>query len=255
MDMEKQLIVVILAGGNGKRMESHKNTHAVLEEVGEVPMLARIVNEAARLLPRKMIIVVNENELKVRAEMRKHSIQYEIEYINQGPALGTGYALNCCKNRIKRYNNAQTLIIPGNMPLVTHKIMAEIVKKEGDVKIPYIKTDEAGDRDRLKIVKNKFSKVITRQECCAKDLSIDTCCIGIYCIDNMLLCSNVQFIQSYCNSNEEPIEEVLNIIKKREDIEINILKIQLIHHIKIKSIRTNEELKDINNYVAALSLI
>ena len=79
--MEKQLIVEIMAGGNGKRMESHKNSHAVIEEVGEVPMVARVVNQVARLLPRKLIVVVNENELKVRAELQKHSIEDDIEYM------------------------------------------------------------------------------------------------------------------------------------------------------------------------------
>tara|TARA_Y100000389_G_C17449688_1_gene513909 strand:- start:710 stop:1471 length:762 start_codon:yes stop_codon:yes gene_type:complete len=253
--MEKQLIVVIMAGGNGKRMESNKNSHAVIEEVGEVPMVARVVNQAARLIPRKLIVVVNENELKVRAELRKHAIEDDIEYINQGPSLGTGYAINMCRHKLKKYNNAQTLIVPANMPLVTTKIMSEIVKKSGDIKIPYIKKENAGDMDRIKIVKGKFSKIITREECCAKDLTNENVCIGMYCIDNMLLCSNVQFIQSYCNSNEEHIEEVINIIKKREQVDINTLKIQLIQHIKVKRIRTPEDLKDINNYVDALSLI
>jgi bifunctional N-acetylglucosamine-1-phosphate-uridyltransferase/glucosamine-1-phosphate-acetyltransferase GlmU-like protein len=141
------------------------------------------------------------------------------------------------------------------MPLVTTKILTEIVKKSGDIKIPYIKKENPCDFDRIKIVKGKFSKIIMREECCAKDLTNENVCIGIYCIDNMLLCSNVQFIQSYCNSNEEHIEEVINIIKKREHVDINTLKIQLIQHIKVKRIRTPEDLKDINNYVDALTLI
>jgi bifunctional N-acetylglucosamine-1-phosphate-uridyltransferase/glucosamine-1-phosphate-acetyltransferase GlmU-like protein len=253
--MEKQLIVIIMAGGNGTRMESHTNTHAILEDVGNVPMVVRIINEAARLLPRKLIVVVNENELKVRESVRKYAATDDIEFINQGPSLGTGHAINMCRPKIKRYNNAQTLIIPGNMPLVTNQIMSDIVAPPGDIKLPYIKTEIRGNNDRVKIVKQKFSKIITRSECCAKDLSIETVCTGMLCIDNTMLFSNVQFIQECYNSNEEHLGEVVNIIKKRENADINLIKIPPIQHIKLKCINTRDELSDINNYVDALSLI
>ena len=185
--MDKQLIVVILAGGEGKRMNSHRRSHAVLEEVGEVPMLIRVINEAAKLLPRKLIVVVNQNELKVKEAVRNHSITDDIEYINQGPSFGTGYALQACKSKLKKYNNAQTLILYGNISLISHKILNEVVKQDGYVKVPYIKTEEPKDRHKLKIHKGKFNKVILNEECSAKELSIETVCIGIYCIDLSLI--------------------------------------------------------------------
>jgi bifunctional N-acetylglucosamine-1-phosphate-uridyltransferase/glucosamine-1-phosphate-acetyltransferase GlmU-like protein len=253
--MEKQLIIIIMAGGSGTRMDSHKDSHAVIEEVGDVPIVVRIINEAARLLPRKLFVVVNENELKVRECVRKYAAIDDVEFINQGPSLGTGHAINMCRSKLRRYNNAQTLIIPGNMALITTQIMTDIVSQPGDIKIPYIITGTPLDQDRIKIVKNKFSKVITRGECCAKDLVLDSVCTGIICSDNMMLVSNIQFIQECYNSIEDHVVEVVNIIKKRETADIVLIKIPIIEHIKVKCIRTQEELIDINNYVDALSLI
>ncbi len=254
--MEKQLIVIILAGGQGHRMCTHKRTHAVLQEVGELPMVVRVINEAAKLIPRKLIVVVNENELAVREAVRDYAIinEDEIEFINQGPSLGTGYAIEACRSKLKKYNNAQTLILFGNIPLVTHKIMNDIVKREGSIKVPYIRTEDPKDRHRIKIYNGKFRRIIVREECSVKELSIDTVCIGIFCIDNMLLCSNIRFVQPMC-SGKYYIEDVVNIINKRDNIEVETLKIQLLHHIKVKSVVNREDLSDINNYVSALTLI
>ena len=253
--MEKQLIIVVMAGGNGTRMESDFHSHALLEKVGEIPMVVKVVNEAAKLLPRKLFIVVNQNELKIRDAVRTYGITEDIEYINQGPSNGTGYAIQTCKDKLKRYNNADTLIISGNMALVSQKILEQVVKEDGDIKIPYIEKDDGGDGDRLKIVKDKFNKIIIREECCAKDLTIKNICIGMYCIDNMLLCSNIQFVTTIFSSNEQHLEEVINIIKKREYSNINIIKLPLLNHIQVKRVRTRKELKEINDYVSALSLI
>lgn len=253
--MEKQLIIVVMAGGNGTRMESGFHSHALLEEVGGIPMVVKVINEAAKLLPRKLFIVVNQNELKIREAVRTYGITEDVEYINQGPSLGTGYAIQTCKNKLKRYNNADTLIVSGNMTLISQKIMEQVVKEHGDIKIPYIEKEDGGDSERLKIVKGKFNKIIVREECCAKDLSIKNVCIGMYCIDNVLLCSNIQFITTIFSSNQQHIEEVINIIKKRESSNINMIKLPLLNHIQVKRVRTRKELDEINDYVSALSLI
>ena len=89
----------------------------------------------------------------------------------------------------------------------------------------------------------------------AKDLSIKNVCIGMYCIDNVLLCSNIQFITTIFSSNQQHIEEVINIIKKRESSNINMIKLPLLNHIQVKRVRTRKELDEINDYVSALSLI
>ena len=253
--MEKQLIIIILAGGNGTRMNSSLHSHALLEYVGGIPMVVRVINESAKLLPRKLFVIVNQNELKIREAVRNFGITENVEFINQGPSLGTGYAIQTCRDRLKKYNNAETLIVPGNMSLITQKIMEQVVKDKGDIKVPYIEKDDAGDETRLKIVKDKFNKIIVREECCAKDLCIKNACIGMYCIDNVLLCSNINFITTLFTTNQQHIEEVINIIKKREHVFINLIKLPLLNHIQVKSIKTKSDLNEINNYVSALSLI
>ena len=75
------------------------------------------------------------------------------------------------------------------------------------------------------------------------------------CIDNVLLCSNIQFVTTIFSSNQQHIEEVINIIKKRESSNINMIKLPLLNHIQVKRVRTRKELDEMNDYVSALSLI
>lgn len=255
MENDKQLIIVILAGGHGTRMESHKTTHALLEEVGGIPILVRVINEASRLNPRKMIVVVGDNDLVVRRACQSYAITSQIEFINQGPALGTGYAIQMCRNKLRRFNGSRTLIISGNAPLITHKIMRDIVDHPGDVIIPYITTDDSGDAHKVKVVKGRFSKMILHDECSVKDLTIKSVGVGIMCVETMALCSNVDFISCVGKSNEYHMEEVVNIIKKREDGGVSVVELPLLHYIKVRRVRTVSELKNIDDYVDALSLI
>lgn len=256
MYMEKQLIIVILAGGEGKRMECNKKSHALLEKVGYVPIIARVVNEAAKLFPRKLFIVVNQNELKIAEALREYAITRDYEFINQGPSNGTGYALQVCRNRLKKYNNANTLIIPGNIPLIKMKLLEQIVQCNSLVNIPYIEKDDPNDDTRLKIVKQCFNKLILRRDCCAKDLNIKTVSIGIYLIDNITLCSNIQFVQTCLFETEEYfIEDIFPLIKKENKGEIKLIKFPLLNHIYLRQVVDQKSLKEVNDYVSALELI
>ena len=91
----KQDIVIIMAGGLGKRMQS--TLPKVLHEVLDKPMLVHVVERALELNPTKIFVVVGKY-LPVIAETLSHyDLIKHVDFINQPQALGTGHAIQCLK--------------------------------------------------------------------------------------------------------------------------------------------------------------
>lgn len=109
------LNIVILAAGKGTRM--HSNTPKVLHEVGGKPILAHVIDCAKALNPSKIIVVYGFGGEIVREAFAHENINQEkIIWVNQAEQLGTGHAVQQAAPYLD--NDAQTLILLGDVPLV-----------------------------------------------------------------------------------------------------------------------------------------
>lgn len=121
----KNLAVIILAAGAGKRMKSP--LAKVLQPIGGTPMLGHVIGTALRLNPRSITVVYGHQGDEVRAAMAKASVTWAL----QAEQLGTGHAVrealpHCAADGV-------ALILYGDTPLITEQTLRDLSSKAANL--------------------------------------------------------------------------------------------------------------------------
>ena len=115
------LNIVILAAGKGTRM--HSSQPKVLHKIGGKAILAHVIDCAKALDPQKIIVVYGFG-----GEIVKDAFALEeITWVNQAEQLGTGHAVQQAEPYLD--DNASTLIMLGDVPLVDVKACEALIEK------------------------------------------------------------------------------------------------------------------------------
>jgi len=134
---DRPLHVVILAAGEGKRMNSTRPK--VLQPVGGRPMLAQLVDATLALDPAAVHVVVGHGADRVRAALEEAG-DPRLGLVVQHQRLGTGHAVEQAMPGVD--DPARVLVLPGDMPLVR----TATLRRFADVTAPLgILTFEADD--------------------------------------------------------------------------------------------------------------
>jgi hypothetical protein len=65
-------------------------------------MIVKIIKECLKLDLNKILIVVGEHEEIIKQTINKFNFNFEISFIKQQPQLGTGHAIMCCMDYLKK---------------------------------------------------------------------------------------------------------------------------------------------------------
>lgn len=108
------LNIVILAAGQGKRMQS--NLPKVLHPIAGRPMLTHVLDSARALGAQCIAIVVGHGAEQVQ---QAYAVQPDLQFALQQPQLGTGHAVLQAVPLLKESDtNDVTVILYGDVPLV-----------------------------------------------------------------------------------------------------------------------------------------
>jgi len=107
------LNVVILAAGMGKRMQS--SLPKVLHRIAGKPMLAHVIDQARRLNPGRIVVVVGHGADQVKAAFAD---QPDLSFVLQSPQQGTGHAVMQAVPQLLDTPESVTLVLYGDVPLV-----------------------------------------------------------------------------------------------------------------------------------------
>ena len=104
-------VIIILAGGLGKRMESE--LPKVCHKFNSIPMIVRVVKESLKIKPLKIFIVVGKYKDVIKKTLSEYNLLEGDSYnfVIQKEALGTGHAVLCAKNNLEEFRNVNTLIL------------------------------------------------------------------------------------------------------------------------------------------------
>ncbi len=108
--MPKPLHIVILAAGQGKRMQS--DLPKVLQQVAGRPMLQHVLELAARTEPECIHVVIGHKSHLVKQQFS----DYDVNWVDQQQQLGTGHAVMQACPDIEA--NARILVLLGDTPLL-----------------------------------------------------------------------------------------------------------------------------------------
>ena len=193
------LNIIILAAGNGKRMQS--NLPKVMHKVGGKTMLEHVLISANKLKPKTINVVVNP-----KIEYIKESfLAYKINWFNQKTQKGTADAVKTVLPSLKK--KEKVLILYADTPLIEYQLLEKFINymPKSNVKVLTVELENPFGYGR--IVREQaedeiISKIIEETEADTKQKSIKECNTGI--------------IFSDVSTLEELISEVKNNNTKKE---------------------------------------
>jgi UDP-N-acetylglucosamine diphosphorylase/glucosamine-1-phosphate N-acetyltransferase len=248
LEKEKGLVVVIMAGGLGKRMES--TLPKVLHKIGKLPMIVHLLIKLRDLEKMhkidKILIVVGKYRDIIQKKISKYLATDVITFIDQPNPLGTGHAIQCCIEELKQYNNHNALILSGDVPLLSAELMYNMVKNVSTSRLMTAIFDEP--RGYGRIIENNqsaFEKIVEEKDCDEEERQIKKINCGIYTFDCQILCKYLPELRNNNAQKEYYLTDILEIIKNNEKVNIELYNIEKEKHHETIGVNTKAQLDEL----------
>ena len=250
MEKEKGLVVVIMAGGLGKRMDS--DLPKVLHKIGELPMIVHLLMKLKVLEKMhkidKILIVVGKYRELIQKTIEEYLATNVITFIDQHNPLGTGHAIQCCIEELKQYKNHNTLILSGDVPLLSAELMYDMVKNVSYARLMTAIFDEPQGYGRI-IEKTQesttFDKIVEEKDCNEEERKIQKVNCGIYTFDCQILCKYLPHLKNSNAQKEYYLTDILEIIKNNEKVNIELYNIEAENHHETIGVNTKAQLNEL----------
>lgn len=246
------LQIVILAAGNGTRMNSGV-IPKVLCKVRGKEMLLHILEEVSRVQCDEIFIIVNPQSaslIEVILNKSRLIVLSKVRLVLQKVVNGTGGALQCVLPNLDK--NKNSLVLNGDMPNIKAEMIGEFIKKNMEEKsemglVTAILDDPANygriirKNDRSK--ERAFLKIVEKKDCeNAEELETKEVNAGIYYFSNVILHTYLGKLNNQNKANEYYLTSIFDEIKKKEDTELLLYVIPKEQNNQILGINTAEEL-------------
>lgn len=255
--MTKDLVVVIMAGGLGTRMNS--DLPKVIHKINGIPMINYIIGNVYELHNQKQVnvkkifIVVGKYKPQIKAEIdeylqniQKNTILHNmIEYVHQENPMGTGHAIQCCVEHLKHYNHSNTLILSGDVPLFSTQSMYHLIDNVDKIKIMVTSIDNPHGYGRIVMKDQQFDKIVEHNDCNDDEINITKVNCGIYVIDTEILCKWAFTIQKNNKKGEYYLTDIVEIIKREENTNVQLYELPSEKRFEVAGVNNMEQLKEL----------
>jgi len=225
--------IIILAGGKGKRMNS--DLPKVLHKLNGKPLLKHVIDVSKKLNPECIGVIVGEYSEQIQNEINDS----EIEYILQESPKGTGHALQCAEEFIKRFE--KVLVLSGDVPLITEETLNKMINTESECTLLVNEMEDPTGYGRIIRNSGKESKVsiIEEKDCTLLEKEIKEVNSGIYCFKSEELLVHLHKLE--CNNAQS--EYYLTDLIQYFDVRV----VKTENNLEISGINTKEQLDELNN--------
>lgn len=255
----QDFLPIILAGGLGKRMNSE--TPKVLHQLCGKPMIVHIIERVIKLNPKKVYIVVGKYRDIIKETIDYYNIglssqttsMINIEYVYQETAQGTGHAIMCCEESLKKESpNAKVLILSGDVPLIGENTINELINNKQKVVLLTTVLNDPFGYGRIKKKENVFERIVEQKDCNEEETQIREINGGVYCIENKYITEHISKLSNENKSNEYYLTDLLEIIKNNENERIQTLELKKEKQYEIMGVNTPEQLQELEKVYKVL---
>ena len=206
MSNNNSISVVILAAGQGTRMKS--TTPKVLHSISGKSMLFHAI-DAAKAVSDDITVVLYHQADRIKEEIQNSydNIIFHIQDAVKYP--GTGGAMKGVKTK-----NSQTLILNGDMPLITKDSLLALTSGNADINMSVIKLDNPSGYGRVIIEQGQVKEIVEQKDCNDAQLLTSTVNAGIYSVNSELL---ERYIPLLSNDNAQAEYYLTDIVKMAVD--------------------------------------
>lgn len=222
--------VVILAAGQGTRMKS--KIPKVLHEISGKPMLFHAIEAAGKLSDDITVVLYHEAAMiQERIEENFSNINFHIQDAVNFP--GTGGALRGIEPRYEK-----TLILNGDMPLVTNGALDKLVNNDADITMSVIMLDNPSGYGRVMIEDGNVKHIVEQKDCTAEQLLIKSVNAGVYAVNSGLL---TRYIPLLDNNNAQREYYLTDIVKMAVDEELIVHPV-IVEEVEFKGVNSKLDL-------------
>ncbi len=175
---EQDLYVIILAAGNGLRMQS--NLPKALHPVGSVPIVNHVVNCVTSLQPKKIVVVVGSEMPDVQDAVFPHATVIQTE------RKGTGHAVMCAMESLPQDAHGTLLVLYSDVPLIareTLKKLFESISHDTAVGVLGFEAHDPTGYGRIVTSHNGVSAIVEHKDADEETRRLTLCHSGIMALD------------------------------------------------------------------------
>lgn len=194
--------VVILAAGQGTRMKS--KLPKVLHEISGKPMLFHAIEAAQKISDDITVVLFHEADM-IRSKIMENytNINFHIQDALNFP--GTGGAMMGVITK-----HEKTLILNGDMPLVTNEALHRLIDNDSDITMSVIELDNPSGYGRVIIENGEVKHIVEQKDCSKEQLKTKSVNAGVYCVKSSLL---QKYIPTLKNNNAQKEYYLTDIIE------------------------------------------
>ncbi|QDT10287.1 sugar phosphate nucleotidyltransferase [Planctomycetes bacterium K23_9] len=171
---------VVLAAGKGTRMESH--LPKVLCPVVDRAMIHFVLDALEKAGIHRQIVVVGHEADMVKQELS--SRDGEIEFVLQSEQLGTGHAVQMCREALAD-QQGPTIVVAGDSPLIQHESLSQLLtyfnEKQPALLLGTLKKDDPTGLGRIvRDADGNFTGIVEHKDATEEQLAIDEVNMSTY---------------------------------------------------------------------------
>ncbi len=208
----KNLSIIILAAGKGTRMKS--DLPKVMHKVAGREMLNMVIDEAQKLQPQNISIVVSEDfavfEDYVIDQHPAAKISFALQKVRKGTADAVKTGLKNFKKPVENF-----LILYGDTPLIHEKTLRAMLEKINDGNALCVLGFDAKDDNaygRLVVdVNGNLEKIIEFKDANAKERKISLCNSGVVAVQGAWLDKLLSQVKSNNAAGEFYLTDIVGI--------------------------------------------
>lgn len=244
------LNIVVLAAGQGKRMNSTKPK--VLHEVGGKPILVHVLEVAKKLNPSKLIVIYGHGGDQVRELVTNSTSVTNINWVYQQEQLGTGHALQQALPYLDE--NGATLVLYGDVPLINENTLLMMQQKYDSnlIILTMNITNPFGYGRVIRDVNNKIVKIVEEKDANTLEKYINEINTGVYLLPNNKLSNWLKLISNNNHQNEYYLTDVVEIAyNEGRDIDY----VESLHEYEILGVNNKVQLEELERMYNRLNAI
>jgi UDP-N-acetylglucosamine diphosphorylase/glucosamine-1-phosphate N-acetyltransferase len=231
------LVVTILAAGEGKRMNS--NIPKVLYLFHNKPMLVNVIETSMALLPKRIIVITGKYDELIKSTLSKYINIENIQFVIQKQPLGTGDAIKSC---LPSYNDGEkVLILNGDMPNITKELLKKFIDRIDPFVVLVAKLSNPTGYGRIVYNNNIFMEIVEEKDCTEIQRTINIINSGLYYIDSELLQQYIPMITNKNMQKEYYLTDIVNLANQNMNIKTFLINEN--ENKYIQGVNTQEELR------------
>jgi len=224
---------IILAAGNGKRMNS--DLPKVLHKIGGKPMVQHVVETVEALAPEEVIVVIGPDADDVKAAVAPHKT------VIQEQRLGTAHAVLAARDYLSPFDG-QVLVLFGDNPLITTKTLKEMLAKAATgvdiVVLGFIPAD-ARRYGRLVMGDDGLQAIVEYKDATDEQKAIQLCNSGVMCLNGQHILDLLRAVKNENAAGEYYLTDAVKLAKaKGLTCDVVIGNVEELH-----GVNTQEELE------------